>query len=111
MPEDVATLTLSEVADLEATTVSRVRQQLRDGQLIALTIDGARRVPTQFLQDRAPVKHLPGVITLLRDGGYDDQQIVDWLYRCDPSLPGAPIDALRANRGTEIKRRAQAAAF
>ena len=29
----------------------------------------------------------------------------------DDSLPGAPIEALRGNRGREVKRRAQALAF
>ncbi|HEX4248445.1 MAG TPA: Rv2175c family DNA-binding protein, partial [Pseudonocardia sp.] len=45
------------------------------------------------------------------DGGYDDQEIVRWLFEDDPSLPGTPIEALRGNRGREIKRRAQAMAF
>jgi hypothetical protein len=51
------------------------------------------------------------VITLLRDARYQDEEIVDWLFRADDSLPGTPIQALRENRGTEIKRRAQAAGF
>ena len=29
----------------------------------------------------------------------------------DDELPGSPIEALRANRGTEVKRRAQALGF
>jgi hypothetical protein len=33
------------------------------------------------------------------------------LLRADDSLPGTPAQALAENRGTEIKRRAQAAAF
>ena len=30
----------------------------------------------------------------------------DWLFT-DDDLPGRPIDALRENRGSEVKRRAQ----
>ena len=57
------------------------------------------------------LKGLPSVITLLRDGGYNDEEIVAWLLRADDSLPGTPAQALAENRGTEVKRRAQAAAF
>jgi hypothetical protein len=92
--------------------VARVHQYVRDGHLIAVRgEDGVRRVPTSFVQDGQIVKHLRAVITLLRDARYQDEEIVDWLLRTDDSLPGTAIDALRANRGTEIKRRAQAAGF
>jgi hypothetical protein len=57
------------------------------------------------------VKGLPAVITLLRDAGYPDADILSWLHRVDETLPGTPIQALRENRGTEVKRRAQAAGF
>jgi hypothetical protein len=50
-------------------------------------------------------------VTVLRDGGYDDEEIARWLLEDDPSLPGTPIEALRSNRGREIKRRAQAMAL
>ena len=33
------------------------------------------------------------------------------LFTADDTIPGRPIDALRENRGSEIKRRAQAMAF
>ena len=58
-----------------------------------------RGVPALFIQDGAVVKSLPSVITRLRDARYADDEIVDWLLREDDSLPGTPIDALRANRG------------
>jgi hypothetical protein len=51
------------------------------------------------------------VLTVLHDGGYDDREALAWLFTADDSLPGRPIDALRENRGTEVKRRAQAMAF
>ncbi len=63
------------------------------------------------MQDGPIVKHLPSVITQLRDARYADDEIVAWLFRDDDSLPGSPIDALRANRGSEVKRRAQVAGY
>ena len=64
-----------------------------------------------MILDGEVVKSLPAVITLLRDARYTDEEILDWLCRADESLPGTPIQALRENRGTEVKRRAQVAGF
>ena len=69
-----------------------------------------RRSPPDFIQDGLPVKGLPGLLTVLHDGGYDDRESIAWLY-LDDDLPGRPIDALRENRGSEVKRRAQAMAL
>ncbi|MHA3704953.1 Rv2175c family DNA-binding protein [Jatrophihabitans sp. YIM 134969] len=103
--------TYAQVAAAQDLPVTRVAQQVRDGHLVAVDTPEGARIPAEFVQDGAPVKHLPGVVTLLRDGGYRDDEIVAWLFREDDTLPGTPIDALRSNRGTEIKRRAQSAAF
>jgi hypothetical protein len=92
--------------------ISKVHQHVRDGLLVAVkNDDGVRCIPADFLQAGAVVKHLPAVIRLLRDARFTDDEIVDWLHRPDDSLPGTPVEALRANRGTEIKRRAQAAGY
>jgi hypothetical protein len=36
---------------------------------------------------------------------------LSWLFSADDTLPGTPVQALRANRGTEVRRRAQALGF
>ena len=95
-------------------TVSKVRQLIREHQLAAVVIGGpgsGQRVPAGFIRDGVVVKGVPGVLTVLHDGGYDDRAIITWLHTEDPSLPGRPIDALRENRGSEVRRRAQAMAF
>jgi hypothetical protein len=108
----VELLTVPDVAAALDVPVTRVHQYLRDGALVGVRgDDGVRRVPADFVQDGGIVKGLAGVITLLRDARYGDQEIVDWLGRADDSLPGTPIQALRENRGTEVKRRAQVAGF
>jgi hypothetical protein len=104
--------TIPDIADLLAVPVTRVHQMLRDGQLVAVRDDrGVRKVPAEFVQDGALVKHLTAVITLLRDLRFSDEEIVEWLFRSDESLPGTPIAALRANRSGEVKRRAQVAGY
>ena len=91
-------------------SVSKVRQLIRDHQLAAaVPREGAgQQVPAELIMDGEIVKGVPGLLTLLHDGGYDDREILEWLFTSDDSLPGRPIDALRENRGSEVKRRAQA---
>jgi Rv2175c C-terminal domain of unknown function len=99
--------------DALGVSVSKVRQLIREHQLAAaVPSPGAgQQVPADLVMDGEVVKGVPGVLTVLHDGHYDDREIIEWLFRDDPSLPGRPIDALRENRGSEVKRRAQAMAL
>ena len=105
------TLTPAEVAQVLGVSPNRVRQLLRDSRLMAVPGSGNGKIPAEFLQDGAVLKHLPGLLTVLRDGGFNDQEAFDWLFEEDPSLPGTPVQALRDNRHTEVTRRAQALAL
>ncbi len=103
----------SGAAELLHVSVSKVRQLIREHQLAAaVPAPGAgQQVPAAFIADGQVVKGVPGVLTVLHDGGYDDREILAWLFTADDSLPGRPVDALRENRGSEVKRRAQAMAL
>jgi hypothetical protein len=94
-------------------SVSKVRQLIREHQLAAaVPSPGAgQQVPAELVMDGEIVKGVPGLLTLLSDGGWDDREMLAWLFTPDDSLPGRPIDALRENRGSEVKRRAQAIAL
>jgi len=109
--DELKALSIPEVAQRLGVAVSRVHQLVRDGHLLAIRRNGALAIPEEFLGDDTVIKGLAGTITVLWDGGYEDQEIVRWLFEDDPSLPGTPIEALRGNRGREIKRRAQAMAL
>jgi hypothetical protein len=93
-------------------TVAKVRTMIRDHELAAaVPVPGAgQQVPAAFVQDGAPVKGLPGLLTLMHDAGFDDRECIAWIFT-DDDYPGRPIDALRENRGSEVKRRAQALAL
>jgi hypothetical protein len=111
LSEDVATLPVAEVAQQLSLPVSRIHQLVRDGQLLSVRRGGEVVVPADFLDGSAVVKGLSGTITVLRDGGYSDTDILRWLFADEDSLPGTPIESLRAGRHREVKRRAQAMAF
>ncbi len=116
---------LAKVAELLGVPVTKVHQQLRDGHLIAVRRSGIPVVPQVFFGPgpRDVVKSLPGLLAVLRDGGYHDAEILRWLFTADPSLtltrdgvrgsvPNArPVDALRGHQAREVLRRAQAMAY
>lgn len=107
-----AWLTLPDIAERLGVVVTRVRQMVRDGQLIAVRRGENRvlMVPADFIGEGRVVKGLIGTITVLRDDGFDDEEMLEWLFTPDDTLPGTPAQALCENRGTEVKRRAQALA-
>jgi hypothetical protein len=108
----VEVLPLPDVAARLGLPVTKVRQALRDGQLVAIRRDGVLSVPAEFLtSDGTIVKGLPGTLTVLADAGFAPEEMVRWLFTADESLPGRPIDQLRATGGREVKRRAQALAL
>jgi hypothetical protein len=99
-------------AEALGVTVGKVRTMIRDHELAAaVPSPGAgQQVPADFIQDGQVVKGLPGLLTILHDGRYDDRECIAWIFT-DDNYPGRPIDALRENRGSEVKRRAQAIAL
>lgn len=119
---------LPAVAELLAVPVTRVHQELREGHLLAVRRNGIPVIPGAFLATseggRAQVtKSLPGLLAVLRDGGYRDGEILRWLFTPDPSLTltrdgvreptrnARPVDALQSHQAREVLRRAQAMAY
>lgn len=106
-------LTVPEVGELLGLDVLKVRGLLKDRQLLARRRGGRAvlQIPADFVLDGVIVKGLPGTLSVLADAGYDDDDALRWLFTADDTLPGTPVAALRENRGTEVRRRAQALAF
>ncbi len=115
---------LPAVATLLGVPVTKVHQQLRESQLVAVRRDGAVVVPKILFDDTGNVvKSLPGLLVVLHDGGYRDTEIVRWLFTPDPSLTisrdgsteqranARPVDALHSHQAREVVRRAQALAY
>lgn len=102
-----------EAGELLGVSVSKVRQLIREHQLAAAVpvSQAGQKVPADLIREGEVVKGVPGVLTVLHDARYDDREAIAWLFTPDDSLPGRPIDALRENRGSEVKRRAQALGF
>nr|WP_202889872.1 Rv2175c family DNA-binding protein [Actinopolymorpha rutila] len=106
-------MNIPEVAERLGVNVSRVRQLLREGELLAVAHGerGALHVPAAFLDGGHILKGLTGTLTVLHDGGFDDEETVRWLFSVDDGLGTRPIDALADNRIKEVRRHAQVLAF
>jgi hypothetical protein len=105
-------LSLPDVADQLGIPFVRVKQLLRDRKLLAVKRpEGTQAVPAALLDGNQVVKGLCGTLTLLYDCGFDELDVLRWLFTADESLPGTPIEAIAMHRQTEVNRRAQALAF
>ena len=106
-------LTLPDVAEQLDVEVSRVRRLIEEGKLVAVRRGDpvVRMVPSLFVLDGTITPHLAGTITVLRDGGFSDEELLTWLFEEDESLPGRPIDHLRRGQRGEVRRRALALAL
>ncbi|MET7772915.1 Rv2175c family DNA-binding protein [Nocardia sp. NPDC005366] len=112
LPESVPLLPLPEVAGMLGIVVTRVHQMLRDHQLLAVRRDGVVGIPERFFDaDGAVTRFLPGLITVMKDGKYTDEEILEWIFTDDDTLPGKPVDALHGPLAREVIRRAAAEPF
>jgi hypothetical protein len=104
-------LTLKEATARLGVKPSRIKQLLAERKLLAVRREGQLMVPAAFIRDGQVIKGLSGTLTVLSDAGFDDVEMLRWLFTADDTLPGTPVQALTENRGTEVRRRAQALAF
>lgn len=112
LPPSVPLLSLPDVAKNLGVVVTRVHQMLRDNQLLAVRRDGVAGVPEIFFDDTGAVlRSLPGLITVMRDAKYTDEEILEWIFTDDDTLPGKPVEALHGPLAREVLRRAAADPF
>jgi hypothetical protein len=132
-PDDLVDswLTVPDVADELGLDAGKVRRLLKERRLVGirrgtppvLSIPAAFLVPVDAANPSADdegyegdapapratvLASLQGTLSVLGDVGLTDADAIAWLFTADESLPGRPVDALRAGHKTEIRRRAQA---
>ena len=101
-------LTIPDLMGVLGLNQSQVRRLIEDNVLAATRVDGILKVPADFIHDGEPLPALQGTIVLLRDVGFDGDELVQWLITEEESLTVSPVDALKAGRKAEVRRIAQA---
>lgn len=103
--------TISEAAELLNVPQSRVEHLMKEHHLLGVKRNKKPGIPKLFFTETGILKHLPGLISVLEDGGYSPEEILEYLFAEDESLPGRPVDVLHQPRAREVMRRAQAMAL
>ncbi|TWS19667.1 DNA-binding protein [Tsukamurella asaccharolytica] len=115
LPEGTATYSVSTVAKGLGVSQSKVLQMLRDGQLIAVRRGGEFHVPRLFFGEVdgrfSIAKHFTGLLSVLRDGGFGEGEILRWLFEQQEDLGECPAELLHTDSAREMIRRAQSMAF
>lgn len=112
LPVDEPVITVPDAAERMGVVVTRVMAHLGDRDMIAVRKDGVRYLPARYFNEDGQLnRFVPGVIKLLLDGSYTEEEILEFLFTADDSLPGRPIDAVHGHLAREVMRRAQAMAF
>lgn len=108
-------LSYPEIAELTGVSLSRVRGLVADRELVAIRRGKNRAwyVPADFVTAEGPRPEVRGTITVLSDGGMSDEELLEWLFTPDDTLPvpGTPMNCLLAGHKTEVRRRAMETAF
>jgi hypothetical protein len=107
----VTWLTIPDLTELLGLKVSQVRRLIEDRSLLASKIDGAWKVPEQFIVNGEPMHELRGTLIVLADSGFSDEEAMHWLLSDEAILGTSPIDALQHGRKAEVRRVAQALGF
>ena len=104
-------LDYSQVSERLQLSPGKVRRLVQERALLARRHDGAWRIPDVFLDERGIVADVKGTATVLIDGGYDEDEALDWFLSDNDMLGTTPIDAIRQGRKTEVRRLAQTLAL
>lgn len=115
--EAIEWLSIPEVAAALGVRDRDVRSLISDRTLLGIRRDGrAPTVPSAFLVreedgSTAVVPGLRGTLIQLGNAGFDDEEIVGWMFRHNDELGSTPAQALVALRTHAVRRAAQALAF
>lgn len=98
-----------DIAEALGVVVTKVHQLLRDRTIIGVRRGGVLSIPAEFIADGEVVRGLTGTITVLTDAGFDDDEILDWLFASDDG--SSAMAELTAGRVKAVHRRAQVSGF
>lgn len=114
MTENDEWLSVPDFAERIGATASHIRELMRERALVAMRRGESQAwyLPARFILDDADgpriLPTLRGTITVLADGGWADQEILDWLLETSDELGQTPLSAMQEGRRAPVRRAAQA---
>lgn len=108
-------LSVPECAEALGVSLSRVRELLKDRNLVATRRgeNNAVYLPAGQIMQGEEAQYVlatvRGTVMVLSDMGYSDDDIVTWLTTPHDELDGTPLDALRSGQRAHVRRLAQTA--
>lgn len=97
-------LTMPDLVEVLDESVGRVRRLIAEQFLVGSTRNGAFAVPSLFIVDSRPLASLRGTVIVLADAGFNDDEIIDWLFTQQEELGRTPISALLAGHKSPVRR-------
>lgn len=104
-------LTYPDAAERLGLDVAGVRRLIDDAELVSVKrgTPAIRSIPESLVSPEV-VQGLAGTVTLLRDSGFSDPELLGWLLTPQDDGP-SPLELLRSGTRKEVRRRAQLLAF
>ena len=110
-------LSVPECAEALGVSLTRVRELLKDRNLVAtrrgennaVYLPAGQIVTGEEYDGPHVLATVRGTVIVLSDLGYSDDDIVAWLVSPHDELEGSPLDALRAGQRAHVRRLAQTA--
>lgn len=99
-------LSVPDAAERLEVTPTKVRQWVEEKFLLGSRRTGVFLIP-EILVEGGLLKELPGTATVLLDGGFGEDEALDWLLEHHEVLAMSPVEALRMGRKKEVRRLAQ----
>lgn len=97
-------LTMPDLVEVLGEPLGRVRRLIDDHHLIGSRRGGVFAVPAVFVVDARPLASLRGTVIALKDAGFSDDEVIDWLLAEEETLGRSPIAALLAGHKSEVRR-------
>lgn len=100
-------LTMPDLVEALDVPLGRVRRLIDEHYLIGSRRNGAFAVPAAFIVDGQPLSSLRGTVIVLKDAGFGDDELIDWLFEEEESLGRSPIAALLDGHKSAVRRLAR----
>lgn len=97
-------LTIPDLVEALGEPLGRVRRLLDEHYLIGSRRTGKFAVPSLFLVEGSPLTSLRGTIIVLKDAGFSDDEVIDWLLAEEEELGRTPIAALLDGHKSAVRR-------